>query len=848
MKNKIITPKITILIPTRNKAKNLDNTLRRLVIAVKNSVNLKTSDIEIIVSDNNSNDNTKKVSLTWLKNEKYIKYILQDKASSSAEESLLNSLKYANGEYIWFCCDDDFVKPDSINILYDSIKLAQSDLIIFGFKRFYLGNIFNNFETYSDIIQYDKGKDLFQDFGFISIPSLIPCLCIRNGSLNEETFYQFIKTSKIYSHSFALMASFYNKKCSLINKELIIYNVPNQTKYFYNIGNAYKKELSYHAWTLGLVSLIEDLSNKINMPIKELAIFNEVQPIMEGPGIKYIILWTFIIRSSVLQINEILDLNYSKYHLKKQTKNILNFIKGLESFFFKIKDIEPQIITNFLDLLEELTIFIFKSNDSYKAKVNILKVGQKLVENTTCYEFNYFSEDLDNKKHDHQIPIITRGNIIKFLNNSSYINFNTNLIKNINNQNILTILILITKDTDLNFFSHNLENCFDIKRQDIEFVFVINQHIEFQENELNWIKKINNSKVINSFHNIANVNDLILNYFNICNGKYIWALDGKSIFIRSSIKFVVSAIKNLEEKIIIFNCLNIDAKYDSLTKNQNIIEITTPSSLTRKHNNDTNISFDRFLASSLEEDGLLNISRYIINKELLSYEKLVQYRKLFLTNYCSLFILDSLKNRYVKHFDLSIFARCAEDFHIDRFKTSKNINELNVEFLLYLSEMVKEGKISNTIATKIYINLIISLVKNCMAQLLYGNSFEYDLIKPSYLTYGNLVFNSMQKLLLKEICFIFTNYYYLAKSYYLDHSSNEYFKKILSNGIKETILKSVSNNHKQLYFKKIIYYVKYHILYVFFFMVLFTNYKNHNKLLIITKNKLLKYKTKLIKQ
>jgi glycosyltransferase involved in cell wall biosynthesis len=281
MENKIIPPKLTILIPTRNKAKNLDNTLRRLVIAVKNSVNLKTSDIEIIVSDNNSNDNTKKVSLTWLKNEKYIKYILQDKASSSAEESLLNSLKYANGEYIWFCCDDDFVKPDSINILYDSIKLAQSDLIIFGFKRFYLGNIFNNFETYSDIIQYDKGKDLFQDFGFISIPSLIPCLCIRNGSLNEEIFYQFIKTSKIYSHSFALMASFYNKKCSLINKELIIYNVPNQTKYFYNIGNAYKKELSYHAWTLGLVSLIEDLSDKINMPIKELATFNEVQPIME---------------------------------------------------------------------------------------------------------------------------------------------------------------------------------------------------------------------------------------------------------------------------------------------------------------------------------------------------------------------------------------------------------------------------------------------------------------------------------------------------------------------------------------------------------------------------------------
>ena len=99
-------PLVTVAIPTYNCAK------KYLPSALSSALAQTYNNLEIIVSDNFSTDNTYQLVNSY--NDERLKYVKQ-KNNIGANGNFNFCLKEAKGEYILFLCDDDLIDPDFIS-------------------------------------------------------------------------------------------------------------------------------------------------------------------------------------------------------------------------------------------------------------------------------------------------------------------------------------------------------------------------------------------------------------------------------------------------------------------------------------------------------------------------------------------------------------------------------------------------------------------------------------------------------------------------------------------------------------------------------------------------------------
>lgn len=110
---------ISVIIPTYNRADLLPKT----ILSVKNQT---YKDIEIIVVDDASTDNTPEVVRDLLRdNDTYIR-LLTNSGSSSRPRN--EGLKFAKGEYISFLDSDDWLEPTCLEKLHQKMNLCDPDV------------------------------------------------------------------------------------------------------------------------------------------------------------------------------------------------------------------------------------------------------------------------------------------------------------------------------------------------------------------------------------------------------------------------------------------------------------------------------------------------------------------------------------------------------------------------------------------------------------------------------------------------------------------------------------------------------------------------------------------------
>jgi hypothetical protein len=99
-------PRLSILMPSRNRASLLKDSIRT-------AIDQDFDDYEVIVSDNNSHDDTRRVVEDAMAGSRKVKYVHTGRDLSMCD-SFEFALTKAQGEYVIFLCDDDALVPGAL--------------------------------------------------------------------------------------------------------------------------------------------------------------------------------------------------------------------------------------------------------------------------------------------------------------------------------------------------------------------------------------------------------------------------------------------------------------------------------------------------------------------------------------------------------------------------------------------------------------------------------------------------------------------------------------------------------------------------------------------------------------
>ena len=114
-------PKVSIIVPVYNVEKYIEKCLTSLV-------NQTLEDIEIIVVNDGSKDNSKKIIEEFIQRyQKKIVYL--EKENGGLSDARNYGIPYAKGEYIAFLDSDDYVEKDTYKRMYELAKKEKSDMV-----------------------------------------------------------------------------------------------------------------------------------------------------------------------------------------------------------------------------------------------------------------------------------------------------------------------------------------------------------------------------------------------------------------------------------------------------------------------------------------------------------------------------------------------------------------------------------------------------------------------------------------------------------------------------------------------------------------------------------------------
>jgi abequosyltransferase len=113
---------ISICIATRNRGAFIGATLESIVTQA-------TDEVEIVVLDGASTDNTEEVVRLYQMRFPRLRYFRQD-TNLGIDQDFANAVDLAHGEYCWLFSDDDVLKPGAIKIVLDALQVNYSLVIV----------------------------------------------------------------------------------------------------------------------------------------------------------------------------------------------------------------------------------------------------------------------------------------------------------------------------------------------------------------------------------------------------------------------------------------------------------------------------------------------------------------------------------------------------------------------------------------------------------------------------------------------------------------------------------------------------------------------------------------------
>lgn len=123
-------PLLSVILPIYNGEQYLTDTIEGIL-------NTSYWEIELLLIDDGSTDNSAEICARYMKTEKRIKYIYQD--NNGIVSARNRGLSEASGAYICFCDQDDLVEPLMYERLIDKMMSCEAEIGICGTGRFLNG-------------------------------------------------------------------------------------------------------------------------------------------------------------------------------------------------------------------------------------------------------------------------------------------------------------------------------------------------------------------------------------------------------------------------------------------------------------------------------------------------------------------------------------------------------------------------------------------------------------------------------------------------------------------------------------------------------------------------------------
>ena len=116
-------PKLSIIVPTYNRQNYLKECLDSII-------NQNYPNLEIVVTDDNSTDNTESIVKKYIKNYPFIKYVKNKKYPQGPNGNKNNGIDYATGELIGIFDDDDTMVDGALKLMVD--KFLEGYDVVMG--------------------------------------------------------------------------------------------------------------------------------------------------------------------------------------------------------------------------------------------------------------------------------------------------------------------------------------------------------------------------------------------------------------------------------------------------------------------------------------------------------------------------------------------------------------------------------------------------------------------------------------------------------------------------------------------------------------------------------------------
>lgn len=264
-----INPSVSICIPTYNRASLLKIGLDSIVAQFKDLSIRKR--VEIIVSDDNSLDNTEQIVKEFMEKYKNIRYY-KNKKNIKSDPNIIKSATYSRADYIWFFGDDDIHYSWSLKTLLKIIDKFHPDAMICNLdlsskagSRILDRNMIN---LKHDAFIKSK-KELFtllESKFFMPLDWYITCMS------------NIIVTRKLFRDNVNNVMKFYDPKANnFLHSGLIFYNITDYKIYIisktlakyrgYNISfgpDAYTQKPKYLAFLYNILKRHNDVIYRIN--------------------------------------------------------------------------------------------------------------------------------------------------------------------------------------------------------------------------------------------------------------------------------------------------------------------------------------------------------------------------------------------------------------------------------------------------------------------------------------------------------------------------------------------------------------------------------------------------------